>query len=217
MKYQHVIWDWNGTLLDDLTATLNAVNSILKYRNMKEMTPEEYRQRITYPVIRLYHDAGFNIGNEEYEEICEEYARYYDENTPLMSLHRDAVCVLEWFRERNMSQHIVSASEYGILVRQLERYGIIQYFDNICGQKNKKGESKEHLAVRLISELGADPAKVLFIGDTVHDYEVAAATGADCCLVSNGHCSEERLIRTGAPVYPSLGAMLEDLKRGNET
>lgn len=213
MKYQHVIWDWNGTLLNDLAATVDAVNSMLGRRNLGSITVEEYRDRITYPVIRLYYEAGFDFENESYDDICEEYATNYRENASSMSLHEDAVAALEWFRVRDIRQHIVSASEYGILVRQLNQYRITGYFDNICGQKDNKGDSKEHLAIKLMAELGADPGKVLLIGDTVHDYEVASSIGVKCCLVSNGHCSEERLLKTGAPVFPCLGALVNAFER----
>jgi len=213
MKYQHVIWDWNGTLLDDAVATVKAVNRMLQNRNLGSTTLEEYRERITYPVIKLYYEAGFDLENENYEDMCEEYARYYEENTADMSLHEDAVSALSWFKAKGVSQHIVSASEYGILVEQVSRYGIIDYFDTICGQKNKRGDSKEHLAMNLMAELRAEPENVLFIGDTVHDFEIARNIGARCYLVSNGHCSRERLQKTGAPVFPCLGALLQELKR----
>ena len=53
MKYQHVIWDWNGTLLDDAVATVKAVNSMLHNRKLGSITLKEYREHITYPVIQL--------------------------------------------------------------------------------------------------------------------------------------------------------------------
>ncbi len=212
MKYQHIIWDWNGTLLNDAIATVKAVNSMLQNRNLGSITPEEYRERITYPVIQLYYEAGFDLINENYEDMCEEYARYYQENAPDISLHEDAQAILAWFRDKGIRQHIVSASEYGILVEQIAGYGIMDYFDTVYGQRDKRGDSKEHLARSLMAELKADPAKVLFIGDTLHDFEIANNIGARCFLVSNGHCSTGRLQRTGAPVYPSLKAILNDLK-----
>jgi len=213
MKYQHVIWDWNGTLLDDAVATVKAVNSMLHNRKLGSITLKEYREHITYPVIQLYLDAGFDLINESYEDICEEFARYYQENASEISLHKDAVSALAWFRDNGIRQHIVSASEYGVLVEQVSLYGIIGYFDTIYGQRNKRGDSKEHLAMNLMADLSADPEKMLFIGDTVHDYEIARNIGARCLLVSNGHCSTARLENTGSPVFPCLGALLQAIKQ----
>jgi phosphoglycolate phosphatase len=212
MKYQHVIWDWNGTLLNDRVATVKALDLMLRHRNLGSITPEEYRERIIYPVIQLYYDAGFDLINESYEDMCEEYARNYQEYASTITLHENAANALAWFKERGVRQHIVSASEYGILVDQISEHRITEYFDTISGQKDKRGDSKEHLAMNLMAEINADPAKVLFIGDTLHDYEIARNIGAHCFLVSNGHCSEERLLKTGAPVFPHLGAILQALK-----
>lgn len=213
MKYRHVIWDWNGTLLDDAMASAMAVDRMLRNRKLGAVTLEEYRERITYPVIQLYHEAGFDFINESYEDMCEEYFRYYMENASGATLHKDAVSMLSWLKDRGIRQHIVSASEYGILVDQIVKYGILDYFDTISGQKDKRGDSKEHLARELMASMGADPAKVLVIGDTIHDYEVASDIGAHCFLVSNGHCSEKRLLSTGAPVFPDLKAILQTLEQ----
>lgn len=213
MKYQHVIWDWNGTLLDDGLASAQAVDRMLRNRNLGSITLEEYRNRITYPVIQLYYEAGFDFTNESYEDMCEEYFRYYKENAAAVSLHEDAVGLLSWLKGRGVRQHIVSASEYGILVAQIVHYGIRDYFDTISGQKDKRGDSKEHLARELMASLDTHPEKVLLIGDTIHDFEVAGHIGAQCFLVSNGHCSEERLLATGAPVFPNLGALQQALEQ----
>lgn len=213
MKYRHVIWDWNGTLLDDGVASFQALDRMLRNRNLGSISLEEYRERITYPVITLYYEAGFDFNKESYEDMCEEYTRYYKEHAPMISLHEDAVSVLSWLKGRGVRQHIVSASEYGMLVDQIVHYQIFDYFDTITGQKNKRGDSKEHLAMGLMSTIDANPSEVLFIGDTIHDYEIARNIGACCFLVSNGHCSEGRLLRTGAPVFPDLGAILQRLEQ----
>ena len=213
MKYQHVIWDWNGTLLDDSLASAQALDRMMRNRNLGSVTLEEYRNRITYPVIQLYYEAGFDFVNESYEDMCEEYIRYYKENAATVALHEDAVGLLSWLRDRGVRQHIVSASEYGILVAQIAHYGIRDYFDTISGQKNNRGDSKEHLARELMASLCADPDKVLVIGDTIHDFEVANHIGAHCFFVTNGHCSEARLLATGAPVFPSLDAIRQALEQ----
>ncbi len=59
-----------------------------------------------------------------------------------------------------------------------------------------------------MDELHYGPHEVLFIGDTIHDHEVAKLIGADCVLVSNGHVSRERLKNTGAPVFEDLTGVI---------
>lgn len=208
MTYRHIVWDWNGTLLNDGDASAQAVDSMLKRRNLGALALEDYREKITYPVIQLYYDTGFDFLSESYEDMCYEFISNYKANRHMIALQEKVREVLSYFKNNGIRQHIVSASEAGILVQQIEEYGLTEYFDSISGQQDHRADSKTHLAERLLKELGCDPREVLFIGDTIHDYEIAHGLGAGCCLVSNGHCSTGRLDRTHAPVFSNLGALL---------
>lgn len=206
---RHVIWDWNGTLLDDAEACVRAVSTMMEKRNLSPLTLGEYQARIAFPVINLYYESGFDIEKEDYESICNEYIDNYIRNIPLIKIQKDAPQVLTAFSQKVQGQHIVSASGYDILVDQVEKYGLKPFFTHILGQSNNQAESKAHLATKLKELISCEPKEVLFIGDTVHDFEVASEAGFDCRLVTNGHCNRERLEKTGAPVYPNLLALYE--------
>ena len=212
MKYRHIVWDWNGTLLNDGHASADAVDKMLKRRNLGELSYQDYQERITFPVIKLYYESGFDFINETYEDMCDEFILNYKANKPMITLQRDVHEVLGCLKKKGARQHIVSASEYRILVQQIEEYGLFEYFDIILGQMDHKAESKLHLATRLIQETQCNPHEVLFIGDTIHDFEVARDAGFDCFLVSNGHCSRNRLHQTNAPVYTSLRDLVETIE-----
>ena len=151
-----------------------------------------------------------DFSKETYQDVCDEYMENYLNNSHMISLHEDAVAALELFRDKGLKQHIVSASDIGVLVRQLQSYGLIPYFANVLGQDNNRGESKTRLAEKLVELVECQPHEMLFIGDTIHDYEVAKETGMRCCLVSNGHCSENRLKATGVPVFRNLTELAEN-------
>ncbi|MBL7113239.1 MAG: HAD family hydrolase, partial [Bacteroidales bacterium] len=57
---------------------------------------------------------------------------------------------------------------------------------------------------RLIQDLGIPKQELIFVGDTLHDAEVASEIGIDCILIPNGHHSEERIRSAGVPVFLSL-------------
>lgn len=209
MSYKHIVWDWNGTLLNDAEACKNAVNKLLEKRDMDLLSIHEYRARIQFPVKNLYYESGFDLENESYETISEEYINNYIENFSLIQLQVDAKSVLQKFQQQGLKQHIVSASGNEILIHQVEKYGLKTFFTHILGQKNNQAESKVHLAKQLIDLTGCDPKEVLFIGDTVHDYEVAKEAGFNCNLVANGHCNRDRLEAVGVPVFQNLTALFE--------
>ena len=66
MRYNHIVWDWNGTLLDDLWLCLDAINSVLDSRGMNRVDEISYRKIFTFPVIDYYEQLGFNFKNENF-------------------------------------------------------------------------------------------------------------------------------------------------------
>ncbi|NLB78794.1 MAG: HAD family hydrolase [Clostridiaceae bacterium] len=210
MNIKHIVWDWNGTILNDTEASCKAVDDMLKKRNLETLTIEMYKDKIVFPVITLYNEPGFDFNCETYQEVCNEYLANYLNNSHIISLHKDAEKILELFKNKGLNQHIVSASDSGVLAQQIEKYGIKSYFVNILGQDNNHANSKTFLAEKLVRMVNCYPYEMLFIGDTIHDFEVAQEAGMKCCLVSNGHCSEERLKATGAPVYNNLTELYEN-------
>ena len=72
-----VIWDWNGTLLDDLELSLNCVNILLKERDIPTLTMEKYKDIFTFPVIDYYRAAGFDFEKEPFEVPAKQYVRIY--------------------------------------------------------------------------------------------------------------------------------------------
>ncbi len=181
---------------------------------MGSLSLEEYRKRIVFPVINLYYEAGFDLEEESYEAVCDEYIKNYIDNSALIQIQKDAAEVLDKFRQQDVKQHIVSASGRDILIDQVQNFGLFSYFTHILGQENNQAESKAHLAQKLVELTDCDPKEVLFIGDTVHDYEVASESGFDCRLVANGHCNRERLEATGVPVHENLTELFLSLIGG---
>lgn len=212
MKIKHIVWDWNGTILNDAEACSMAIDDMFKKRNLGSISLELYRRKIVFPVVDLYNESGFDFKKESFQAVCDEYLENYLNKAHLISLHRDAKTILENFQKRGFVQHIVSASDSKVLAQQIEFYGLKEYFSNILGQENNRADSKVHLAKHLLELVGCEAKEMLFIGDTVHDYEVATEAGMNICLVSNGHCNEERLKETGAPVYANLTHLYKSCK-----
>lgn len=210
MSLKHIVWDWNGTILNDADASRKAVDDMFKKRNLGSVSIDLYRDNIVYPVINVYIEAGIDFSKETFQDICDEYLTNYLNNSHIISLHKDAQAVLKLFKNKGLEQHIVSASDSRVLAQQIQGYGLGPYFVNILGQDNNRADSKTLLAEKLVDLVSCEPQEMLFIGDTIHDFEVAQESGMRCCLVSNGHCSEERLKGTGAPVYKNLTELYEN-------
>jgi len=186
MKNKLIIWDWNGTLLNDVDACVDSVNAMLEVRQIKLLDITSYKDVFTFPVQDYYKTIGFDFKQESFEKLAVEYIDLYkinSMNSPLQEGSREA---LEFFKSENYKQIIVSASEQLSLENQVEQRQISKYFDSIIGLNNIHAKSKLDNAINYI-KASEQFDRITLIGDTYHDYEVANEIGAECALVQNGH------------------------------
>ena len=210
MKYTHILWDFNGTILDDVRAGIKSVNKLLSDRGLRTLGGvEEYRAVFGFPVIEYYRRLGFDFEREPYEVIAPLWVEQYLMNVKESEIFGDVKRTADTFREMGLKQIILSATELGMLRRQIEELGLSGTFDDILGLDNIHASSKVSLAVDWKSE--NPKALPLIIGDTVHDAEVADAIGADCVLVARGHQSAETLGVCGCRVYNNLEEILTEV------
>ncbi len=203
MRFQHIIWDWNGTLLDDTQAGVNAVNAMLAARRLPTLDVATYREVFGFPVKDFYRAVGFRLEAEDWDAMAREFHDRFLADTTLR-LHADATRALACFRTAGVGQSVLSASEQSILDTMLTDFGVAHYFDIIFGVDNLYGHSKLELGRALLTRIARPPKTVLMIGDSLHDYEVAEDLGVPCLLIAQGHQSFARLARTGAPVLNCL-------------
>jgi phosphoglycolate phosphatase len=119
-------------------------------------------------------------------------------------LHNDADEILRLLKEKNIEQSILSAYPQHTLIEIVSHFNLQNFFSHIIGLDNIYATSKVHLGKDLMSKIGNENGKVLLIGDTEHDCEVAFEIGAECILIANGHQSKEKLLGCGVPVFDSL-------------
>ena len=208
-KYDYVIWDFNGTLLDDVMTGIDAVNTLLIERELAPIeSVERYRSVFRFPVIEYYKDIGFDFSKESYEELAPKWVALYLENVKSAGLYPDVVESLERLRQEGVGLSVLSASELGMLEDLLKKHGIYGYFEEVMGLDNIHAGSK--LALAQDWRARHVGARALFIGDTDHDVDTAKELGADCVLVCRGHQGREFLESFGVPVCNSISEVLNN-------
>ena len=188
-----IIWDWNGTLLDDVGYCVECINVLLKKRNLPKVTTNLYREIFTFPVIDYYKAVGFDLEKEGFEKPAMEFIGLYYKNFHQTKLFPCVQEVLKDFQENGFKQVVLSAMEHDSLVKTLGEKGILKYFDEVTGVGDHYGSSKEETGKRLLKNLQIQPEDAVIIGDTLHDKQVADSLNIDLILVSTGHNSEQRL------------------------
>ena len=215
MNYTYCIWDFNGTIFDDIGASIKAVNTLLAERGLPTLeSKERYHEVFDFPIIDYYRRIGFDFDKEPYEVVAPLWVELYLENSKSSGLFEDVISALDFFESQGVKQSVLSASELKMLTGQLRDLGIYDRFEEIMGIDNIYAESKLALASAWKERHAGE--RVMFIGDTTHDYETAKLLGADCYLVSAGHQPEYKLRTAGedAMIFPSLNSLIEYLKNG---
>jgi len=203
MKVSHIIWDWNGTLLDDTQACVNSINVLLAKRGIATIDVTRYRAIFGFPVIDFYRCLNFPLETENWESVAREFHDVFLADITF-KLQPATLETLKVIQGKAIQQSILSASEQSILDGMLNTYCIRDFFTHVCGVNNLYGESKKEIGHGLIKRVTAGKEHIVIVGDTLHDVEVAAALGVSCVLIAQGHQSRERLEQAGVPVFDDL-------------
>jgi phosphoglycolate phosphatase len=210
---RHVIWDFNGTLLDDVDCCVLALNSLLDERALARVSRAQYLERFGFPVRDFYLALGFDFAREEFERVSDVFiARYTAALSSAAPVARALEALLE-LQRRGVAQSVVSAMEQRLLRQLLEHFGLHGYMVHVRGLDHLGASSKVEVGLTLQRELGLSPDEILLVGDTLHDFEVASAIGCRCLLYARGHQTRARLEQSGAPVIDSLDAVLEHVEQ----
>jgi phosphoglycolate phosphatase len=205
---QHIIWDWNGTLLDDISACLATINLMLVKRGLPLLTIETYREIFGFPVRDCYIKLGFDLNIEDWDAVSQEFHSIYRTEAMNVKLRDGIPAVLETLLSRGKAMYVLSASELSILTDMLDSRGIGRYFKNVYGHSDLYGSSKMVLGRKFLKDTGIPAEQVLFIGDTDHDYEVARELNCQCILLAGGHQATERLQKCGCRIVENVTEFL---------
>ena len=201
---RHVIWDWNGTLLDDAWLCVEVMNGLLGPRGLPVLDAARYQELFRFPVRDYYVRLGFDFAVDPFEKVGTDFIAGYQERQHECRLQRGAEQALASLSALGIGCSILSASQQWRLEEQSARLGVRERFTTVLGLTDHFAGGKLENGRRWIAQLGIDPKRVLLVGDTDHDCEVAHAIGVRCVLVPSGHQSPERLKALGVPMLASL-------------
>jgi phosphoglycolate phosphatase-like HAD superfamily hydrolase len=171
----HVVWDWNGTLLDDQQLVVAAANASLAPFGVAPMSEQEYRDHYTRPVQRFYESVlGRTVAAAEWHRIDQTFHATYHELAATAHLTADAMAALELVEAAGWSQSLLSMSAHDRLTVGVAQRGITARFRAVDGLAHPDGSMKApHLRAHL-GRLDVAGTDVVVIGDTPDDAAAAA-------------------------------------------
>ncbi|MGA7272210.1 MAG: HAD family hydrolase [Acidimicrobiia bacterium] len=201
----HLIWDWNGTLLDDLPIVVEAVNVGLAAYGASPIDAEGYRNHYTRPVNLFYERLlGRRVTDAEWLRINELFHKAYFCRVDTVGLAPDAGVALDTARDRGLRQSVLSMAPHEHLVGIVDRLGVTGYFDAVRGSQGNRGAGKATSLAGHLEALELDPATVVVVGDVPDDAAAASAVGARAVLFDGGSHHRHDLEAVGVPVAGSL-------------
>ncbi len=193
MKFKNILWDWNGTLLNDVDICVEIVNGLLEAHGSDTFHKIHYKSIFGFPVSQYYEKAGFDFSKESFDSLAVKFIDSYNDAVMNCQLHANAQDTLQELHKKGGQQFILTAAYKESVIELLSHYNIDHFFRDIAGLDNIKAESKVDKGINMMKQHQLIPQQTLMIGDTLHDFEVAKAMGVSCVLVADGHQSEERL------------------------
>jgi phosphoglycolate phosphatase len=210
---KHILWDWNGTLLDDTQAAFDTLNIMLRRRGASEITMDFYRDRFAFPVRPFYEAIGVKLEAEDWDALAVEYHDIYAAQPKKLNI--ETVAALSAVSAAGAWQSIISALRQDLLTAAVrDEYGLGGFFEYIYGVDNLDGASKLTRAKELVETLRRRGENDLtLIGDSLHDKEVADELGVKCVLCSQGshaHWRLERVAPTSSTLLNAVRMALND-------
>ncbi|OWO85722.1 phosphatase [Photorhabdus luminescens] len=210
MTTAHIIWDWNGTLLNDVNVSLSATNFALAEIGIEPLTLEQYREHYCVPVQTFYKQViGREPSSSEWSVIGKIFNFHYHPGIQKASLTEGVSQLLASRHETGATQSLCSLMEHHELVPMLDNHGIGKFFTQIDGRNTPlltTGKS-EQLANHL-KKLNVSPEQSVVIGDATDDAIAALAAGTHAILYTGGTHSRVNLETAGVPVVDTLSEAL---------
>lgn len=206
----HLVWDWNGTLLDDLGIVVEAVNRSTAAFGLNAITANDYRDHYTRPVRDFYDSLfGRTIEDDEWLLLNTGFHDAYFELAQDVDLAPGAHEAMDMLAEAGWTQSLLSMSPQDWLEGIVDRLELTDRFELVDGLSGPTGGLKAgHLEAHL-EVLGIAGESVAVVGDTPDDVAAARHVGATPILFHGGSHHKAVLESEGVPIAETVVEAVE--------
>ncbi len=205
MRRLHVVWDWNGTLLDDLDIVVESVSRSITRHGLPQLDADTYRDHYTRPV-RSFYDSLFGraVDDMEWEDLNKTFHELYFGSVDRATLALDARAALMRVAELGWSQSLLSMSTHDELVRLVKLHDLEEYLSPVSGMTMANGDLKAGSLRAHLAKAGISPSNAIIVGDTPDDHLAASEVGARSVAYDGGSHHRDVLNAIGVPVVDTL-------------
>lgn len=211
----HIVWDWNGTLLHDTDAVIDATNASFAEIGLEPITLETYRDLYCVPIPRFYERLMGRLPTEaEWQIMDATFHRHYWALAASARLAEGARELLAGRQVVGDTQSLCSLAPHEELIPVVRTHGIERHFTRMDGRIGGSHTGKaEHMVRHLAALKGIARDRIVVIGDAADDAVAAEHVGAGAVLYTGGSHSRASLERAGVPVVDTLEEAVETAER----
>ena len=201
-KYQAIIFDLDGTLLNTLEDLMDSVNFALRQFRMPERSLEQIRRSVGNGVRRLMElSVPEGLQNPEFEEVFQAFqTRYPKPCNEKTQIYPGIALLLQRLKARGIKMAIVS-NKYHEAVQELKEMYFKEYLSVAIGEKEGiRKKPAPDTVIEALRELEITKEQAVYVGDSDVDLKTAANSGTDCLSVTWGFRTKEELLEAGATV-----------------
>ncbi|HVY67579.1 MAG TPA: HAD family hydrolase [Patescibacteria group bacterium] len=219
-----VAFDWNGTLLDDLWATVQADNEAMRHYGLPPLSVRRYQQTFRVPIVDFWQNLGLDrrFYLAHHREIEKRYAAAYELLADRCRPRAGAGALLNVLARRRIGAVIYSNHTVSGVARTLRRLHLADFFDKILARmpgdySHTRRRSKEQKLAAYAAGLGLAPAEIISLGDTEEEIDVGRRRGYHTVAIGGGWNTAARLRRQRPDFFISrlteLSSIIKRLNR----
>ena len=206
----HVVWDWNGTLVEDLPVVVESVNAALDAIGEASITEEDYRAHFARPVERFYEGLLERaVTAHEWDTLDRVFHEHYRATLDRVPLSWDAREAIDLVENRGWTQSILSMWWEDELLEVVTQHGLLDRMTLVQGNRDDPGGEKANHLLQHLKSLDLDPHAVVMVGDSLDDAVASGVVGTACVLYDGGSHHLDALEDVGVPVTGSLVEAVE--------
>lgn len=194
------VFDWNGTIFDDLPANVGASNACFGLFGLQPLSTDDYLATFTFPIIHFYVKNG--VSADEYLARMDEagacFQTTYSRLSAACSIRPEAPALFDWLLDQGYRLIILSNYLKDRVAADLARFHIAHYFTEILAndafsrhthtETNKIERMEAYLRVH-----GIAPEDAFIVGDSLEEIDVGRHLGMRYFSITGGSVGADRL------------------------
>ncbi|MBI3154594.1 MAG: HAD-IA family hydrolase [Burkholderiales bacterium] len=192
-RFDLIVFDWDGTLFDSTALIVQCIQAACR----EVGAPEPSAERAAYVIGLGLHDAmrhaAPGLAPERYPELGRRYRQHYFARQHELLLFDGTLEMLAALKLRQHFLAVATGKSRVGLDEALRHASLHEMFDATRTADETASKPDPRMLLELMTEIGADPARTLMVGDTTHDLQLAANAGTASVAVAYGAHEPEGL------------------------